>query len=105
MEMDALVNDFAVRSFRDIADGDYVAARMACRAALVTQFLWAAQQTVEKYLKCILLLNRIEAEEVGHDLGTALRKIDDSGKVSLDLTQGTKRFIGMLDEYGQYRYL
>src|SRR5258707_665913 len=34
------------------------------RAGLVTQFLWASQQTVEKYLKCILLLNRIRANDV-----------------------------------------
>jgi hypothetical protein len=105
MKLDALVNDFAVRSFRDIGDGDYLAARMACRAALVTQFLWAAQQALEKYLKCILLLNRIEAKNVRHDLGKALRKINGSGKVLLDLTPKTKEFIAMLDEYGRYRYL
>jgi hypothetical protein len=39
MTLDGLLNDFALRSFRDIADADYIAARMACRAALVTQFL------------------------------------------------------------------
>jgi hypothetical protein len=105
MELDALVNDFAIRSFRDIGDGDYIAARMACRAQLVTQFLWASQQAVEKYLKCILLLNRITAKDVYHDLGTALRKIDDSAKVLLDLTKRTKDFIEMLDDYGRYRYL
>src|SRR5437773_8141888 len=105
MELDALVNDFAVRSFRDIAAGDYIAARMACRAALVTQFLWASQQAVEKYLKCILLLNRIKAKKVRHDLGKALGKIKGSGKVSLKLTQGTEKFIEMLDDYGEYRYL
>jgi HEPN domain-containing protein len=105
MELDRLVNDFAERSFRDIADGDYIAARMACRAALVTQFLWASEQAVEKYLKCILLLNRVEAKDVYHDLGKALERINGSGKVSLDLTRGTEEFIGMLDEYGQYRYL
>ena len=102
--LEALVNDFAVRSFRDIADGDYIAARIACRAALVTQFLWASQQTVEKYLKCILLLNRVEAKKVRHDLRKALRKIKGSGKISLKLTRGTEAFIEMLDDYGQFRY-
>lgn len=105
LTVDALLNDFAERSFRDIADGDYIAARMACRAALVTQFLWASQQAVEKYLKCILLLNRIPAKHVKHNLGEALRKIKGSDKVSLDLTRGTEEFIGMLDQYGPYRYL
>src|SRR5437867_3718571 len=79
-EVDALINDFAVRSFRDVADAEYIAARMACRAALVPQFLWASQQTVEKYLKCILLLNRIPARKVFHDLDRALRKIKESGR-------------------------
>jgi HEPN domain-containing protein len=101
MDDDALVNDFALRSFRDTADGDYIAARMACRAALLPQFLWASQQAVEKYLKCILLLNRIEATDVYHDLGTALDRIDASGKLSLDLTRGTKEFIDMLDQFGR----
>jgi HEPN domain-containing protein len=104
MDHDALVNDFALRSFRDMADGDYIAARMACRAALLPQFLWASQQAVEKYLKCILLLNRIDAREAYHDLGKALDRIDASGKLSLDLTRGTKEFIDMLDQCGRYRY-
>ena len=33
------INDFAKRSFRDIADLDYIAARQASRAGLVPQFL------------------------------------------------------------------
>jgi HEPN domain-containing protein len=105
MRLELLVNDFAIRSFRDIADGDYIAARIACEAALVTQFLWASQQAMEKYLKCILLLNRVEARKVRHNLGLALEKIQTSGKLSLDLTRGTRDFIKMLDDYGPYRYL
>jgi HEPN domain-containing protein len=71
---------------------------------LTTQYLWASQQAVEKYLKCILLLNRIRAEHVRHDLGRALGKIEKSGKVALNLTEGTREFIKRLDAYGQYRY-
>jgi HEPN domain-containing protein len=105
ISLDLLVNDFAERSFRNIADGDYIAARMACRAALPTQFLWSSQQAIEKYLKCILLLNRIKADDVRHDLGKALAKINRSGKVSLKLVEGTQIFIARLDTYRQYRYL
>ncbi|MEO7863422.1 MAG: hypothetical protein ABIU05_23895 [Nitrospirales bacterium] len=47
MRTKALINDFAIRSFRDTADGDYGAARMAFRAALYQQFFWASQQAVE----------------------------------------------------------
>ncbi|MBI5083806.1 MAG: hypothetical protein HZB13_04315 [Acidobacteria bacterium] len=59
---------------------------------------------MEKYLKCTLLLNRIPAKDVRHDLGKALGKIEKSGKVTLDLTKGTREFIERLDEYGPYRY-
>lgn len=104
MTLDNLLNDFAIRSFRDIADADYIAARMACRAALVAQFLWSSQQAIEKYLKCILVLNRIMATDVRHDLGKALKRINDSGRLPLDLTERTRKFIQHIDECGQYRY-
>lgn len=102
---DQLLNDFAIRSFRDIADGDYIAARMACRAEMVVQYLWASQQAVEKYLKCILLLHRIPAKKMRHHLGRGLYAINKSGKVTLDLTKGTQAFIDYLDQYGAFRYL
>src|SRR5688500_8202975 len=105
LRTDALLNDFAIRSFRDIADGDYIAARMAGRAALLPQFLWAGQQAVEKYLKCILLLNRIPATSVKHNLALALQTLERSGKIELELTQPSKDFITHLDTYGRFRYL
>src|SRR3954451_19148338 len=68
MKIELLLNDFAIRSFRDVGDGDYVSARVTYRAGLTMQYLWASQQAIEKYLKCILLLNRIPALDVKHDL-------------------------------------
>lgn len=105
MTPDDEVNQFAIRSFRDQADADYICARMACRAALVGPFLWSSLQAVEKYLKCILLLNRIPAKNVRHDLAKAIQLINGSGKLTLDLTPLTSTFIDYLDEYGPYRYL
>ncbi len=102
---DQLVNDFAIRSFRDIADGDYIAARLACRAQLAVQYLWASQQAIEKYLKCILLLHRIPANEMRHELDAGLTAMEISGKVILDLVQPTVEFIEYLDKYGKSRYL
>ena len=67
MDKKILINDFAIRSFRDIADYDYISARMAYRAKLLPQFLWLGLQAIEKYLKCILLLNRIKAKII-HNL-------------------------------------
>ncbi|SPA46665.1 hypothetical protein CBM2629_A60060 [Cupriavidus taiwanensis] len=40
--MQILLNDFAIRSFRETADKDYIAARMAYRARLIQPFLWSA---------------------------------------------------------------
>jgi integrase len=57
--LDAHLNNFAMQCFRDIADGDYIAARMAFRADLIPQALWASEQAIEKYLKAILLLRRV----------------------------------------------
>lgn len=105
LSTDTLLNDFAVRCFRDMADADYIAARMAFRASLTTQYLWASQQAIEKYLKGILLFYRIPATDVFHDLERALGKIESSRKIALDLTGGTKRFIQYIDGYGQFRYL
>ena len=38
-DIDAKLNDFAKRSFRDVADQDYIAARMSYRANLREPFL------------------------------------------------------------------
>lgn len=73
---DAYLNDFATRSFRDIADQDYIMARAAYRATLYPQFLWSGLQAIEKYLKAILLYNRIPQPKgkdlLRHDLARAL---------------------------------
>ncbi len=105
MDIETLVNDFAIRSFRDQADQDYLTARMAFRAGIVTPALWQSQQAVEKYLKCILLLNRIPAKRVGHDLKAALDTINSSGKFTVDLTPVTSKFIAYLNTFGRFRYL
>src|SRR5262249_9687490 len=44
-DRDRDLNSFAFRSFRDVADADYIAARMAYRALLPVQFLWARRKT------------------------------------------------------------
>jgi HEPN domain-containing protein len=105
LSTDVFLNDFAVRCFRDMADADYIAARMAFRATLTTQYLWASQQAIEKYLKGILLFYRIPATDVFHDLEKAMLKIEKSCKFALDLTEKTKDFIEYIDSYGQFRYL
>jgi HEPN domain-containing protein len=99
----ALLNDFAIRSFRDTADEDYITARLAFRARLIPQFLWASLQAFEKYLKCILVLNRIKAER-GHDLAEILAVFEVSPPFELRLTARSKKFLQFLDTYGRHRY-
>jgi HEPN domain-containing protein len=103
-QLDLLLNDFAFRSFRDVADEDYIAARMSIRCGLVVPFLWSSQQTIEKYLKCILLLNRIKATDVRHDLGKALKRINTSNELKISLSRKTSDFIQYLDDCA-VRYL
>ncbi len=103
-ELDRRINDFAKRSFRDIADGDYVAARLACRNGLMPQFLWSAQQAIEKYLKYILLVNRISSKGVGHDIKAAFG-LTEKLSFKLSLSERSRRFFDHVATCGEYRYL
>jgi hypothetical protein len=104
MTVDQKLNDFATRCFRDIADGDYTAARMCYRARLISQFQWAGQQALEKYLKGILLFNRVKARNVRHSLETALQH---TAKLpfNVQLSEHTLRTIDYFGTYGPHRYL
>ena len=77
---------------------------MAYRAQLPVQFLWASQQALEKYLKCILFIRRVPAIGVKHSLGRATELIE-SAEIPLDLTERSRKFIAEIDAVGQYRYL
>lgn len=100
---DLWLNEFANRCFRDVADQDYIAARLSFRHGLFPQFLWQAQQAIEKYLKAILLYNRVPARKVGHDLHEAL-SLTEKLPFEIDLTQPCRNFIDYLAEYGGNRY-
>lgn len=100
-----LVNDFAIRSFRETADKDYIAARMAYRARLIQPFLWSALHCLEKYVKGILLLNRINAKKLGHSVLPGIEKMKQCGKFEIELSADTVKFIKGLEDYGaKYRY-
>jgi HEPN domain-containing protein len=103
LRLNAKLNDFAIRSFRDIADMDYVAARASYKLELWPQFFWSAEQAIEKYLKCILLLSRIDARCVNHKLKVALnlcRANNALGSLPLNVEQ----FIELIDSTGTDRY-
>lgn len=102
--MHVLVNDFAIRSFRETADKDYIAARMAYRARLIQPFLWSALHCLEKYIKGVLVLNRVKAHR-GHSVLPGVELMKKHGKFELDLSAETVGFIKKLEDYGaEYRY-
>jgi hypothetical protein len=105
MSLDCHINNFAIRSFRNTADKDYIHARLAYSANLFPQFQWSALHCLEKYCKCIMLLNRIEAKKVGHEITPALKKISSHGKFQIELSDLTKAFIKHLEIGARFRYL
>lgn len=98
--MHILVNDFAIRSFRDTADKDYITARMAYRARLIQPFRWSALHCLEKYVKGILLLNRVDAKNLGHSVLPGIVRMKQHGKFELDLSAATAKFIKNLEDDG-----
>jgi len=103
-KLERYVNSFATQSFRDQADRDYIAARLACRFELMPQFLWASHQAVEKYLKAILLYNRIKATKVGHNLTKAMN-LTKKLPFQIELSSRSRSFLDHLSEYGEFRYI
>ena len=104
MNIEPLLNDFATRSFRDVADQDYIAARLSYRHGLIPQFHWQALQALEKYIKAILLYNRIKAKNINHDLAKAL-KYTDKLPFELTLSSSTVELIKHIGDFGRFRYL
>ncbi len=99
----ALLNDFAIRSFRDMGDNDYIAARLSFRAALIPQFEWQSLQAIEKYLKCILVLNRIKAQRT-HELLALLHEVETKLSFPIRMSNQARNFITLLDARARFRY-
>jgi hypothetical protein len=102
--IDTHLNSFATRCFRNVADRDYIAARMCYRAGLISQFHWSALQAFEKYFKAILLYNRIKAKNIGHDLALA-QKFANKAPFNIKLSESSIKLLTHLNDYGRYRYL
>lgn len=101
---DVLLNDFAIRSFRDTADRDYIHARLAYRTRLVPQFQWSALHCLEKYAKGILVLNRIPAKSLRHEVSGALQLLATHGKFKVALSEVARKFIERLESGAEFRY-
>lgn len=101
----AWINDLAIRCFRDIGDGDYIAARLALKAGLPTQAIWSGLQAAEKYLKCMLLLGRVSSKKVGHDIVKGLRLVNEQLRFDIVLPERERKIFEHLAESEGDRYL
>lgn len=104
-DAEALLDLFAVQSFRDMADRDYVSARSSYQLRLVPQFLWSALHCLEKYVKCGLLFRRIDSRPYGHEVKRPLEKLESSLPEPLRFPVGVTSFLDRLESCAQYRYL
>jgi len=95
---------FINRSFRDIADNDYIAARLLYKNRLGFQFLWSASQAIEKYLKAILLYNGRSTKKFSHQLLKLLRETEKLNNIRIDYPEDVSKFIEYLDRQGNNRY-
>jgi len=102
--IDALLNSFAIRSFRETADKDYITARMAYKARLIQPYLWSALHCLEKYVKGICLLNRVKAQK-GHSVLKGIKIMEEAAKFPIQLSEHTRSFIERLEDNGaEFRY-
>lgn len=75
------------------ADQDYITARMCYHSGLIDNYLWNAQQCIEKYLKSIALFQRINVKKIGHDLPRLYKKVNHTlqiGQPSIDIFPSPK---------------
>lgn len=122
MDRAIVLDAYARNVFRDEADADYIAARSNFRLQLRQQFLWSAQQAVEKYLKAILLFNGKSArysdiekakespqkpgKEYGHDLEKLLKAVNEIQSFEFDAGGGLNdHFLAYLGKQGPNRYI
>jgi len=101
---EAQLNSFAIRTFRDTADRDYVSARMSYRAHLVQPFQWSSLHCLEKYAKGICMLNRVPAQKIKHEVTPLLKLMERQGPFTVDLSPSTVEYIERLESGARFRY-
>jgi HEPN domain-containing protein len=100
----AYITDFINRSFREVADKDYIAARISYRYGLAQQFLWFSQQALEKYLKAILLYNGKSTKNLNHNLMMAFSEVRRIADIPFQVPNDIQAFVRYMDDYGTNRY-
>lgn len=109
LSQEQALDEIAYRCFRDMADQDYITARTCYRLNLPANFNWCSLQAIEKYLKCLLLLHRVETKQVRHDLEKSLDKINALKIVNISsgfiFQDESIQFIKDINNLGKSRYL
>lgn len=100
----ALINDFIDSSFRKVADQDYICARLCHRYGLISQFYWSALQSIEKYLKAILLYNRKSTKKLGHYITRAYDKVLEINDINFKFPAEIRDYLLHIEEQGKNRY-
>jgi len=94
-----------VGELRDVADEDYIAARMTNRVGLYQSSAWSGLQAIEKYLKAILLYsNRPVKPYRNHKLIRLIRVAEKVPAVGFGLPADCLEFAEYLEEQGRNRY-
>src|SRR4051794_21546987 len=88
-----------LNELRDVADRDYILARIAFRHDFDDQFLWLAQQAVEKYLKILLVYHGQSARKLGHALTSALQRLQKVRDVPFGFPGALGGFLSYLDRH------
>ena len=105
MDCEVVRNSFATECFRDVADEDYVSARIAYRVGFMNHFLWSALQALEKYLKAFLLINETSTIGINHNLLEAYRRAEKVPKLGFSLPPQELHLFKHLAAHGANRYL
>lgn len=114
MKFQVILNTWAREAFRDQADQDYISARAIYRLEFREQFYWASLQSLEKYLKAILLFNRKSArftkdtrgkkEEYSHNIIKLMDDVNEIEDIDLTFSDTHFEFIRRVNSLGPNRY-
>ena len=89
----------------DMADRDYIAARLCWRGRLPEQFLWNGLQALEKQFKAIVVLNGRSAKGFGHNIEKGLTHVLAIADLKVDPPKVIRDFVKYLNHHAPNRYL
>ncbi len=98
-------NRLATECFRNVADRQYISARMGFRLGLVDSYLSSATRAMEKYLRAILIYNGRSEKNLSHNLLNILGQVEGIGQIRFTAARREREFIVHLNAYCEGGYL